>query len=617
MMNTYRKIFAIKNNLILIISLVIASLFSLKCYGQDTSNEQVKRLQRAIFVFNFAQQVGGWPDFETQESFKIGVLGPDRTVLDLQAMALKRKIYNKPVEIVRFHRVKEVKDVQLLYVNHKFNYGIHYILGKISGKNILLVSEDYNFNSSMINMVNVEDSFVYEINSDRLKNEGFVIAPTLPRHAISSAEKWKRLYRKTERSLNLVQETNQEQDSIIKDRDKELQNQKDKITNQLEKIGHQQKEIDHREEEISAKNRRIESLYTKSQLQQKKFEEKILIEQELEKKIQEQVGYIKSQGEKIENSNFEIDEQNKYLEEQREKIIKQEEVLDQQASEISAQKKVNFLLICLVMLFLGVAFFVYRGYLNKKKFNKELQEKNLAIHEQSVQLEAKNKELEQFAYIASHDLQEPLNTISSFIGLISEDYGDSFDDVGKESLAFIKDASVRMKKLIDSLLEYSRLGRNKEYVEVDLNKVFGELKKDLGTIIEKTGARIDVGKLPRVKGSEIELRLVLQNLISNAIKFREPNKVPEIEISSVKVTDLSDDGSDFWKFSVKDNGIGIPEEHKDRIFAIFQRLHTREEYKGTGIGLAHCKKIVESHGGKIWLSSEKGKGSTFYFTIPG
>ena len=616
MTNSCRNIFIIRNHCILVFNLIVLSLFCQNIYPQDTSNEEVKRLQRAIFIFNFTQQIG-WPDIEDLETFKIGVLGPDRTVLDLQSMALRRKIYNKRVEIVPFNRVKDVRDVQLLYVNQKYNYNVDYILSRISGKDIVLVSEDYNFNSSMINMVNVEDSFVYEINLDRIRNEGFTVAPTLRRHAISSAEKWKRLYRKTERSLNIVQEENQEQDSIIRDKNEELKNQETKITDQLQKIDNQQKEINTREEEIGKKNKRIESLYTESQLQQKKYEEKVLIERELEKNIQDQIAYINDQKEKINNSNLKIEEQNKYLKEQRVKIEAQQKILSEQTSEINAQKRANILLICLVVLILGIGVYVYRGYLNKKKFNKELQEKNLAIYEQSLELEAKNKELEQFAYIASHDLQEPLNTISSFIGLITEDYGDSFDDVGKESLAFIKDASIRMKKLIDSLLEYSRLGRNREYVEIDLNIVYAELEKDLNTVIEETKAKITVGNLPKVKGSEIELRLVFQNLISNAIKFREAKKIPEINISSVKVTDLSDQqGLDYWKIAIQDNGIGIPEEHKDRIFAIFQRLHSRDEYQGTGIGLAHCKKIVEAHGGKIWLTSEKGKGSTFYFTIP-
>ncbi|MCK8523457.1 YfiR/HmsC family protein [Aquimarina sp. D1M17] len=599
----------IKNHIVSVLVVTFMLVFSYgDIYAQELGNEEVKRLQRAIFTFNFAQQIA-WPNAEDQETFKIGVLGPDRTILDLKALALKRKINNKPVEILRFQSVKAVKDIQLLYVNQKYNYSIDYILSKITGKNILLVSEDYNFNSSMINMVNVGDSFEYEINVDRIQKEGFVIAPTLRRAAITSSEKWKQLYRKTERTLQVVQEESKEQQSVIKHREQQIQNQNTQITDQLEQIGDQR-------QEIGKQNRRIESLFTESQLQQKKYEEKVLIEQELEKNIQEQVTYIQNQQIKIDSSNLEIEKQYEVLENQKSQIENQKLTLEKQSTELNKQKKINILLICLVALFLLVSFMVYRSYLAKKRFNKELQEKNLAIYEQSLELESKNKELEQFAYIASHDLQEPLNTISSFIGLISEDYGDSFDEVGKESLNFIQDASERMKRLINALLQYSRLGRRSDYEKVDVNEVFKELTSDLKTRIEETGASITAANLPVVLGSEIEIRLLLQNLVSNGIKFRAKTTVPEVHINCIKVTDLSEENRDYWKFSVTDNGIGIPKEHQDRIFAIFQRLHSRDEYQGTGIGLAHCKKIVESHGGKIWLNSEVGKGSTFYFTIP-
>lgn len=595
-------------NLIAIFLCVIAMSFSLQIKAQETSNEEVKRLQRAIFVFNFAQQIG-WPTIEEQPNFKIGVLGPDRTILDLKAMSLRRKIQGKPVEIVRFQFVKNVKDVQLLYVNHKYNYDMHYILSKISGKNIMLVGEDYNFNASMINMVNVGDSFEYEINESRIEKEGFTIASSLGKHAITSSEKWKRLYRKTEKTLNKVQEDKDKQEAILKDKEQQIQSQEEKITDQLEKI-------DNKEGEINQRNKKIESLYTESEIQQKKYKEKVVIERELEKNIQEQVAFIKSQEEKIIQSNQEISMQNEFLGEQKEKIKEQERVLNQQASELDAHKKVNFLLIALVLLTLIVSFFIYRNYLAKKKYNKELEDKNLEIYNQSVELEAKNKELEQFAYIASHDLQEPLNTISSFIGLLAEDYGENFDEAGKESMSFIKDASIRMKKLIDALLEYSRLGRSKEYDNVDCATVIQELKKDLKVVLEKTGTKIKMENLPVVRGSEIELRLLFQNLISNGIKFNASGSIPEIEIRCVKKSDPEDASKGFWQFSVKDNGIGIPEEHQERIFAIFQRLHSRDQYEGTGIGLAHCKKIVEAHGGKIWLTSKVKGGSTFFFTIP-
>ncbi|WP_062057602.1 YfiR/HmsC family protein [Aquimarina longa] len=575
--------------------------------AQEFNREEVKRVQRAIFVFNFAQQIR-WPNIE-EPNFKIGVLGPDRTILDLQAMSQRRKINGKTVEIVRFQFVKEIKNIQLLYVNEKYNYSIDYILSKISGKNIVLVSEDYNFNTSMINMVNVGDSFEYEINEDRINREGFTLAPILKKHAITSSEKWKHLYRKTEKTLDKVEKDNKEKEDILKSKEQQIQYQKDKITDHLE-------EIDYKEGEINQRNEKIKNLYTKSEIQQKKYKEKIVIERELEKNIEKQITFIKNQEKKIQQRNLEIDKQNEFLHQQIDKIKEQQNTLDQQASEINTQRKVNLLLMTLVILILGAVFFIYRGYIAKKRFNEELKSKNHSIYNQSIELEAKNKELEQFAYIASHDLQEPLNTIASFIDLMSLEYGESFDDVGKESMSYIKEASIRMKKLIDALLEYSRLGRTKTYEAVDCNTIIEELKSDLKSIIEKTETKIHIENLPVVKGSEIELRLLFQNLISNGMKFIKPSTIPEITVSCIKKNNPQNEDTGFWQFSIKDNGIGISEQYQDRIFAIFQRLHSREEYEGTGIGLAHCKKIVEAHGGKIWLKSKEEEGSTFYFTIP-
>ncbi|WP_051335989.1 YfiR/HmsC family protein [Aquimarina latercula] len=576
--------------------------------AQETANEEVKRVQRAIFVYNFAQQVG-WPEIDKIDTFKIGVLGPDRTIIDLKSMAQKRKIFGKPVEIVRFQFVKSIKDVQLLYVHNKYNYDINYILGKISEKNILLVTEDYFYNSSMVNMVNVGDSFEYEINVSRIKNEGFVIAPSLEQYAITSSQKWKGLFKTAEESLEKALDENEEQKVAIRDNEEQIKQQEEKISNQA-------RAIDTIQGSIVDRNNWIEKLSSESKIQEKKYEEKLLIEKELEKNIQDQVAFIKNQEKKIETSIQEIKKQQEYLEQQNEEIKEKEKILEEQRSELDNQKKINWYLIALIALILIGGFFIYRSYLNKKRLNASLEEKNKEIHEQSLVLESKNKELEQFAYIASHDLQEPLNTISSFIGLISEDYGDVFDDIGKESLNFIKDASIRMKKLIDSLLEYSRLGRTREFTKVDMNTVLDELKGDFTNILERTNAKIYSKKLPVVKGNPLELRLLLQNLVSNGIKFTEEGIIPEIHIEAIKKRRKDEPSKKYWQFSVKDNGIGIPKIHQDRIFAIFQRLHSREKYQGTGIGLAHCKKIVESHNGAIWLESTEGKGTTFYFTIP-
>ncbi|WP_166627784.1 sensor histidine kinase [Tenacibaculum caenipelagi] len=225
-------------------------------------------------------------------------------------------------------------------------------------------------------------------------------------------------------------------------------------------------------------------------------------------------------------------------------------------------------------------------------------------------LEQKNKELEQFSYITSHDLQEPLRTISTFSELLYKQYHDKLDDNAKQLFTFIKKATHRMSDLITNLLDYSRLGREREITKVNCNTLIKDIIEDLNSTITQTNTTIIYdNNLPTIDAYPTELRLLFQNLISNAIKFAKKDVPPIVSIKAKKKKHA-------WKFSVKDNGIGIPEKFQDKIFAIFQRLHLEDEYEGTGIGLAHCQKIVGMHGGEIGVKSKINEGSTFFFTIP-
>lgn len=224
-------------------------------------------------------------------------------------------------------------------------------------------------------------------------------------------------------------------------------------------------------------------------------------------------------------------------------------------------------------------------------------------------LEDKNNELEQFTYIASHDLREPLNSISGLIDLMLEDEFAKLDEEGRKRLQFISKSSNRMKDLVKGLLDYARLGKNSAFTNLDFNQIVEIVIDDLELLIKESKAGIMVHKLPNLLALEMEIRLLFQNLISNAIKYRDKSREPEIEISARKV-------KDGWEFAVKDDGIGIPKNQKEKIFVIFQRLHGQNEYSGIGLGLSHCRKIVELHDGEIWVESKLGKGSTFYFFIP-
>jgi light-regulated signal transduction histidine kinase (bacteriophytochrome) len=238
-----------------------------------------------------------------------------------------------------------------------------------------------------------------------------------------------------------------------------------------------------------------------------------------------------------------------------------------------------------------------------------LEEALAELDARNVDLKRSNEELEMFAYVASHDLQEPLRMVASYTQLLSRRYADKLDQDAQEFIHFAVDGATRMQQLIEALLEYSRVGtRSQQFTDVDMQQVMNGVMEDLAMRARETGAAVEFNALPTVHGDRVQLRQLLQNLVSNAIKFNGSGK------PVVKVT--AEAAPREWVFRVSDNGIGIEPQYRERIFQIFQRLHTRDEYPGTGIGLAVCRRIVERHGGKISVESEPGRGTTFSFTLP-
>ena len=225
---------------------------------------------------------------------------------------------------------------------------------------------------------------------------------------------------------------------------------------------------------------------------------------------------------------------------------------------------------------------------------------------QNKMLHNKNLELEQFTYITSHDLQEPLLTLTSFSGLLKEEYSEGLNEEAKLYMEFINNSAIRMRALVTGLMEYARIGIRDDIKEIECNTLIDNVLSDLTTNINKTKAKITIENLPKIRGHETYIRLLFQNLISNAIKFNRENIPPKIKIKC-------SENENEWKFSVKDNGIGIDEKYIDQIFVIFKRLNSN--YSGYGIGLAHCKKILDLHNGEIYVKSKLGVGSTFSFTI--
>jgi PAS domain S-box-containing protein len=240
----------------------------------------------------------------------------------------------------------------------------------------------------------------------------------------------------------------------------------------------------------------------------------------------------------------------------------------------------------------------------------ELEKANAALAQQAEELARSNAELEQFAYVASHDLQEPLRMVSSFAQLLGKRYRGKLGADADDFIGYVVEGAVRMQHLINDLLTYSRVGRTgKGLAPTDCASVFAGASANLRKAIEECGAAVTADPLPSVLAEESQLLQVFQNLVANAIKFRKGDQPPRVHVGARR------QGAE-WLFWVQDNGIGIERQYADRIFLVFQRLHSRREYPGTGIGLAICKKVVERYGGRIWLESEPGQGSTFFFTLP-
>jgi signal transduction histidine kinase len=259
-----------------------------------------------------------------------------------------------------------------------------------------------------------------------------------------------------------------------------------------------------------------------------------------------------------------------------------------------------------------------RRALQEKQARDERRQAEADLARKAEELARSNRDLEQFAYVASHDLQEPLRMVAAYTQLLGDRYADKLDENANKYIHYAMEGALRMQTLVQDLLTFSRVGRDRQRTPIACDAVVQEALQNLQAAMQESGAIVHHEGLPTVSGDRMQLVQLFQNLIGNAIKFRG-TKAPAITVIAERSGGekaATEKAGTEWKFSVSDNGIGVAAEHVEAIFVIFQRLHTRAEYPGNGVGLAICKKIVEQHGGRIWVESKAGEGASFQFTLP-
>ncbi len=579
---------------------LICNLLALLCtfhFYAQSQQQKIVAHQKGNTIFNIAQQVEGFE--KRKKTFTIGVIGEPLTRKALEKIAITKPIKSKKVIVEELTLISDAYLYDLVYLNkNSFSSNLPRFINSVNYQPTLVISEGYPFSETMIGLTPYENSYIISLNIDRLNDYKFSPSNHLMETSIKSSQKLKDFFQLQQ---------------VVRDRQKEiLETQKEDLTNQKKSL----EQVIEKKDQILTKNRRsLKSLKRQALTNAQLYEQKLLDVEQLERDLQTQTALFKKNKEELEENRKEIELQSKFLDNQKNMITAQKKILSDQQVQLMNQRNVNLLLTGLVILAIFVIAYIF--YLNdsRRKLVKRLKEKNIQIARDSRTLKRQNKEFESFAYIASHDLQEPLHTITSFSDFMYEDYYDKLDDDAKENLTYIKEGCQRMSALINSLLDYSRIGSKRQLHQINPQVLVNNVIKDFSAKIGATQTSIVLGSFPDfIYGYPTALRMLFQNLISNAIKFKKPDVTPKIYIEGQRL-EPNETFMEVWQFIVKDNGIGIAEEHKHKVFEIFQRLHTREEYEGTGIGLAHCKKIVDLHHGDIWVDSTLGEGTTFNFTV--
>ncbi len=547
----------------------------------------------SAYIYNFAKNVK-WQNEDSLTEFRFLVIGDDKNIIkELSKLSDTKTLRNKPIRVSSSQTFDNSQKYQLIFITKEYKDALVKIYDQTEGKNVLLVSDSYSDSKNiMINFYNSDNgSLLFEINKSNIVNQNISIMPDMILLGGTEVDV-AALYFEGQQSLRSLQK---QFDSIennlvwLKENNlktsEDLETNKDSLHRMIAKISEQQQILDYHNNLLLQRDNELNTQKSK-----------IAEQQSILKSL---IAEAYSQKQEILNGKKILQQQETEILEKKSEILSQSKILDEQDLTIERQRNVMYLLIIIVVLVFSLVLVIFNGYRNKQKMNRELENR-------AHQLTAINKELESFSYSISHDLRAPLRAIFGFSQILARRHRSSLNDEGQQYMDYIVQASVRMEQLINDLLNYSRLGRKSvEMRPVDLNNIVKNIHVEFRQKLDETGAQlISDTDLPVISGDESLVHQIFINLIENAITYRRTEVPLEIKISC----DKNDKG---YSLKISDNGIGIPREYWTKIFNIFQRLHSEDQYPGTGIGLATVQKAAGMLNGEVSVDSVVGEGSTF------
>ena len=578
-------------------------------FAQIEANKTIRNKQRVNYIYNFTDYIT-WSSLGNKETFKIGVYGQENQALinEFKKFAAKKTIKNLPVEVVNVTKLEDIKGIEILYIHQQSGVELSAILPKLLLKEILLVSENYAFRGSMINFMEFENEFHFDVNETHINDGGLLVSPQLLTFSIQQQKDWEEIFEQLEEEQDKIAEQTNELEVL----NEEIELQKSRLDTQRDQIREQQRNLNAQEGDIEDKRIELQNKLTKIDRQKRELtnlQDRINLQNNQTFELTNTLG---QQEDSIQQRKRQILVQYHTMQEQKERITSQVEAINDQDKELNSQLEILrsqglllYVFLGIIIVILGLIFYAWRQYKRKKKSEEE-------VRIQNQKLLALNESLDSFVYRVSHDLKAPVINVKNMITMLKEHSTPEEESLVPKIIENLELSSNRLDLTITDLLELSKIEKIDEIRDqIQIKEVFESILPEYQDELDSIGAQVELSFTDKGTYSSFsEMASVFQNLLTNSIKYRRKDvplviKIATRDMSNAMLVDYSDNGQ----------GIDL-KQFEGKLFSMFQRFTSDKSISGTGVGMYIIKRLIDKNNGKVNLESERNKGLRYLITLP-